>query len=402
MRRAGFPATGLLELQSDVLHKIVRLETRTRDLRTKRALNKKRLSGSFGARLSKAEAAEVKRSVARDEAGINVCQSLLRLTRSIADGLAFSVLPKWDIKPLSFKETAGFISGKQGLPLELRILRELLRKGEIALLNDITNCLRYGDITVPRMPSPAIIEVKSGSAENSRARRQMAKAEEIAAYLSTDVSNNWQGTGWTVTRRSLAQSERHHRRRLVNLVRNAINRGAAISWPEPSLCYMSLCSKSVTDVLNTELPKFREAPFAYPLFPAQEHPNYYYPLTLSITDSDAWWAVVSGEVSLVVLIDPGRVKALGRAQRLNVEQLYGFEWQWTVSSTDALGDLGPLQVSRQFFGRVAGEFLSLRWLMEEVGARFQQGPGRALQSDDTKQVEQVVAGEHRRTTATFT
>jgi hypothetical protein len=219
VRRAGFPATGLLELQSDVLHKIVRLEKRTRDLRTKRALNKKRLSGSFGARLSKAEAAEVKRSVARDEAGVNVCQCLLRLTRSIADGLAFSVLPKWDIKPLSFKETAGFISGKQGLPLELRILRELLRKGEIALLNDITNCLRHGDITVPRMPSPAIIEVKSGSAENSRARRQMAKAEEIAAYLSTDVSNNWQGTGWTVTRRSLAQGERHHRRRLVNLVR---------------------------------------------------------------------------------------------------------------------------------------------------------------------------------------
>lgn len=60
------------------------------------------------------------------------------------------------------------------------------------------------------------------------------------------------------------------------------------------------------------------------------------------------------------------------------------EWQCTVNRKDALGDLGPLQVSRQFFGRVAGEFLSLRWLMEEVGSRFQQGPGRASQSDDPK------------------
>lgn len=391
VRRANLPASGLLELQSDVVRKIVRLERRVRELRTRLGLERKRLAGAGGYRLSKAEATEEKRRVARDARQINMCQSLLRLTKSISDGLVFSVLPKWDIKPLSSKETAGFISGKQGLKLELRILRGLLRKGEIALMNDITNCLRHGDITVPRTPAPAILEVKSGSAQNPRTRRQMAKAQEVAAYLSKDAWNNWQGTGLTLIRRPLERREQHHRRRLATLIRNAINRGAATSWPEPGLCYVSLGRSSVTDVLRTEFPKFREPPLAYTLFPCSQHPSYYYPLTLSIADSDAWWAVVSGVVSLVILIDPARVKALGRAHGLTIEQIHKSEWQWAVSRKDGSDEIGPLKISHQLFARVAREFLDLRWFMDEVVSRFLQVDWVASALEGTRELGETGA-----------
>jgi hypothetical protein len=373
MRRTGISPAGAFELQTSVLRKILRLERRIRDLRTLVAADRVVLAGA-GSRLSKADAMVLKNRIARHRSGIDRCRLALVLTRSVTDGLAFLVLPKWDIKPLSFKESAGFVSGKAGLGLERRVLRALAKKGEVAIMNDLTNCVRYGDVTVPRNPAPLILEIKSGGTENPRARRQLAKAQEVAGYLTKDVSANWQGTGWTVSRRPLEHAERNHRRRLIRVIENARQSGHTVSWPKPGVCYCCLGRSPVQGVIEQLRRRFRESPIAYPLFPADQFPSYYYPLTLSIGESEAWWDIVSGESSLVVLIDPARVKALGRALGLVVAQLDDPEWLWAITSDDGSTDVGPLHVSRQFFGRVAGEFLSLQWFVQETATRFRQGP----------------------------
>lgn len=372
VRRTNISPAAAFALQMSVLVKILRLEKRIRDLRTLVATDRARLADVSGPRLSKADALVLKSRIERHRTGIDRCRRALILTRSITDGLAFLVLPKWDIKPLSFKEAAGFISGKTGLGLELRVLRALAKKGEVAIMNDLTNCVRYGDITVPRNPAPLIFEIKSASADNSRTRRQLVKARKVAEYLTTDVSRNWQGTGWTVIRRPLESAERHHRRRLVRLIEQAVESGDAVSWPEPGVCYCCLGRSPVKEVVERLRHRFREPPMAYLLFPVDRFPNYYYPLTLSIANSNAWWNVVSGEVSLMVLIDPARVKALGRALGLVVAQLDDAEWLWAVTADDRKPNGDPFHVSHQFFGRVAGEFLNLRWFVQETATRFRQ------------------------------
>jgi hypothetical protein len=76
--------------------------------------------------------------------------TILLVLRDIGDAVAFTYIDKWDIKPLCLaKEPAGFISGKEGLRLELNIFRYLKSKNKICILNDITNSIRHGDITVP-------------------------------------------------------------------------------------------------------------------------------------------------------------------------------------------------------------------------------------------------------------
>jgi hypothetical protein len=384
MRRTGISPAGAFELQTSVLGKILRLERRIRNLRSLVAANRIRMAGTSGSRLSKADALVLKTRIARHRGGIDRCRRALALTRSITDGLAFSVLPKWDIKPLSFKETAGFVSGKAGLSLERLVLRALAKKGEVAIMNDLTNCLRYGDVTVPRHPAPLILEVKSGSTDNPRTRRQLATAQEVAEYLAKDVSANWQGTGWTVNRRPVEHAERDHRRRLVRLIERARESGHAVSWPEPGVCYCCFGRSPVHEVIERLRHRFKETPMAYPLFPAERLPSYYYPRTLSIRDSHAWWDIVSGELSLVVLIDPARVKALGRTQGLVVAQLDDPEWLWTVTADGAKTDLRSFRVSRQFFGRIAGEFLSLRWFVDETASRFRHGPLADRFSDGTE------------------
>ena len=149
--------------------------------------------------------------------------------------------------------------------------------------------------------------------------------------------------------------------------------GHAVSWPEPGLCYCCIGYTPAQRVLEQLRHRFRDVPIACPLFPAERFPKYYYPLTLSIPDSNAWWGIVSGEVSLVILIDPARVRALGRELGLLVTQVDHPEWLWVVTTDDGDQNAGSFSVSRQLFGRVAGEFLSWQWFVQETAARFRQG-----------------------------
>jgi hypothetical protein len=102
------------------------------------------------------------------------------LLKAIGDGVAFLYLSKWDLKTMVFKEKPGFISGKEGLSLERRVLREAFARGGFAILNDLTTCLRYGDLTVPGAEGFMIIELKSGGtgARSDRAKRQVEKIEK--------------------------------------------------------------------------------------------------------------------------------------------------------------------------------------------------------------------------------
>jgi hypothetical protein len=88
--------------------------------------------------------------------------------------------------------------------------------------------------------------------------------------------------------------------------------------------------------------------------------------------------VVSGEVSVVVLVDPASIRASLHDQGLTLRLVASEERELEIT-----GGPATLRISGQFLGRVAGEFLSLDWFTEEIVARATMGPPREALHLDT-------------------
>lgn len=166
----------------------------------------------YSVRLSKTEARELKNTIEHYKCLIDQYNYLLVIFRYIGDAIAFTYIDKWDIKPMAFKESAGYLSGKKGARLERKILRESFSMGVIAILNDLTNCIRYGDITVPRDGKVRIlIEAKSGRKGriDDRYERQREQAKNIINYLDTDQTQSLYGKEQTYLRVPLQSDEKN-------------------------------------------------------------------------------------------------------------------------------------------------------------------------------------------------
>jgi len=233
-------AVDCYRFQRRVLSIITSAEKRIRRYREEIRAERQRLATASAARLSRAEAQRSKRRIARYHDSIEDARWSIATARSLADGLAFVVLPQWDIKPLSWKEPAGFLSGKEGLRPEWQVLRSVaLKQKRVAILNDLTNCLRHGDLTLAASP-PVLVEIKSGVGATDRDRRQHQRANEVAEYLRADVAHNWRGTGVTIERIEQIVPERHHRRVLPALISDARQCGLALRRVESGTYYIAV------------------------------------------------------------------------------------------------------------------------------------------------------------------
>jgi hypothetical protein len=107
-----------------------------------------------------------------------VCRQL----RAVGDALAWRALAydRRTIIALSSNNSPGPIAGKSGLPRELGTAVELLNRGSLGLVNDLTNCLRIGDITEVKPDGSKLLhEVKSNpKARTGPQRRRMNAAVE--------------------------------------------------------------------------------------------------------------------------------------------------------------------------------------------------------------------------------
>ena len=124
-----------------------------------------------------------KREIDRASARLDDLKELMFVYRLVGDAIAYIYLDRYDIKPLAFKEGPGFLTGKSGLRWSW--LASLgAPKGHIAILNDLTNCLRYADLTVPAARGqPAFFEMKSRKTRYPRDDRQFEKLKRSRIIL---------------------------------------------------------------------------------------------------------------------------------------------------------------------------------------------------------------------------
>jgi hypothetical protein len=109
---------------------------------------------------------------------------VLHALRCVGDGIAWKAL-RYDrgaISTLGAGRRVGRLSAGRGLDAELRAADEYWSSGSFAIHNDLTNCLRTGDLTLPfeAGSTVAIREVKAGS---GRSTAQTRAAEDRITFL---------------------------------------------------------------------------------------------------------------------------------------------------------------------------------------------------------------------------
>ena len=310
------------------------------------------------------------------EVKIDNYKRLIYLIRTIADGIVFIYFDKWDIKRFSLendtqyvKRDMGNISGKIGSRKEKFFLKKIIKKNIPAILNDITNVLRHGDICVPGLSEdgsivPQSLEIKTSIHRNKRIARQMEAINRLNNYLITDKMTF--GNNETRIRRDCYSDEINYVENINKIIELAYLSGAHVEKIEEGLAYLVVRDKKgITPELLDKIKM--DKPMAFFATPAWEHWLSHYPFTLSIKKSEHLFDFMNMTLHILVFIDKEKIKSifLKNGIQLDVKQnsLYILSnLRYTESKEQACID----KITDQFFYRTVHEFLSLEWFMQEI------------------------------------
>ena len=223
-------------IQQVLIRKIMYVERKIRQPKSRISELKKQLA----IRQTKEKAQEIKITIDNLHQQVEEYKNILTIFRSIGDAVAFTYLSKWDIKPMAFKPSAGFLSGKEGFRVERWFLKKLFSIPVIAILNDLTNNLRYGDITIIKEEIPWIIEVKSNKQQVNK--KQLEGVQKINQYLWSDEVEGLYYAG-KQSRVSMHSKERNHISQINDLISQALKSGFSFAEVEKGLVYSLVVSR---------------------------------------------------------------------------------------------------------------------------------------------------------------
>lgn len=320
--------------------------------------------------LPKAQARAVKRKAKLSEGRTRKFQWLLYLWRAFGDAAAFIYLDKWNVKPLlysaespSVKQGSGFLDGKIGFAHEWSILMAILDHGVPAVLTDLTNSIRHGDICIMRDGFPRLIEVKTNKNESARTLRQTGSLLNIQRYLLTDEGENVRGM--QCKRIGFQTREVNYLGLLNELLGEAVRSGNAIGHPERGLVYL------VTRNRIPPLDVIKEMSEPALCFLNEEKTNStwmsYYPFTLAIRNPEHLYAFVRGDLTIIIVLDCAVLRTMAADRKLVFSVLGDSEWGWHFERRTAGNDEPThFRISRHFIIRIGLECLSPRWVFENM------------------------------------
>jgi hypothetical protein len=356
----------LRELQNEILNSLRRTENRILRLRKEYGEAKKFLKTQ---RLPKEDSAKLKESIDGIHQRIKRHQWMLNLWRTFGDGIAFTYLDKWSLKPMMYevaspaeKNRPGSIQGKPGLRVELALLRQLLSAGIPALLSDLTNCIRHGDICILVGPNPLPIEVKSSKNQNARTARQLENLKAIVEYLETDKAANVRGAS-ELLRIALPSQEIEFRHLFDEGIESAVRDGYFIADPEPGLRFAAFTTNQAAAIERLSDGFSPSALYFLNDAKNADGCGVYYPFTLSIKSPKNLVRFLSGQVVLMVMLDFQTLIKVARKHRLllsitdEVNWPLQVEWRPKGASEPAIN-----KISSHFLMRMIIELLSWDWL----------------------------------------
>lgn len=184
-------------------------------------------------------------SLDRPEVAIAVAKRLLHVIKQIGDGIAWRAL-NYDrpvIRQLAAKPQTGYMELESAVQEFASASRHVEQTGEMVVMNDLTNFLRYGDYTCVGPGRVTIAEYKGGEAaqRSSRAGRQRRRLEEVLGFVNTGVRDTDHGRDILLRQKVKART---HLSTIAKLIREARQKGAS---------YARLSRSLAVDILYFEL-----------------------------------------------------------------------------------------------------------------------------------------------------
>lgn len=357
----------LIEFQFYLIKQIIRDEKRLKRRKDELVSLKRGLRSKD---LGKMESTALKELIERRKETIAGNKYTLYLWRCFGDGLVFKFISKWNLKRFLYeanspeiKQKSGYIHGKDGIEQELYLLTNAIENNVPAVLCDLTNVIRHGDLCLLGDSDPVVIEVKSSKNRNKRVDRQLESINKLQKYLEEDVGDVAGVEG--MRRVELHIEDRHHGEVFNKALDLSKDRPYAKLNPEKGLYYIAL---------NTELEKdFHEVfegienPILYMLNQAKTEQRWdnYYPFVLSIKDPINLYRFIAGEVYVLVAVSCIALKEMasdiGYDLAISDSQNEAFIFSKPLADCDE-----PFRaiVSKHFSGRLGLEFMTLEWFFE--------------------------------------
>lgn len=385
-----------------VLREIIRAEGKRDAYRSAhRELTRQLKTGRGTKEVSKALRTKIKRTVGF----IERYTKQIYIWKCCGDTLAFLYLDKFAIKHayydtdhFAIKRDAGMIRGKEGLVGELACLLSALEHQVPAVLSDITNTIRYGDVCLLGTSDPVPIEVKSSLKQSGRGRRQTEKMEKLRSFLETDHAVGYRGAPGETKRQAVTLPERTNVEALNECIAKAKRTGFAISRPEPGIVYAAIAGgrpdyaaifetlaheRGVFWTLNGDKNDFAWAPYT--------------PFILTIRDPQHLLDFIEGDIFIIVGASMDELRRQMAAP--------GWHIEFEPASDYALHCIhesgGVVGIAQQLIARVAYEFVSLSWIADsqreglELSRALAMNTYGPFQQIDVEQMKNHMFGERR-------
>ena len=309
---------------------------------------------------------------------------VIHVFKCVGDTLVFTYIDRWDIKPMAFKESSGFLTGKKGLKEELEVLKEWFDRGKIAILNDLTNNMRFADITViDDMHQFSLLEVKSGTQKFKGHKKQTNKRLKLERYLGTDKVEDLHFVGQNMLRVSAHSPEEDHLSEINNLLKQALQIGYSdLLEVEKGLAYY--VDTEYSDDRGEKLLRAMNEMMGQPRVVMPRFSKLgYIPFVLSIINPDTAFNFYNGDLVIIVIFDLNAIIDRFASYNLFIEYLNDKTYFFKIKNkSPGNGKLDEMTVSRYLFDRICYEFLSLDWLIEELAYRMNKSLYEALLKHD--------------------
>jgi hypothetical protein len=333
---------------------------------------------------SKKASASLRTKLKRVAGYISAQEDQIYIWRCFGDALAYVFLDKFSVKHAYFevdrwgtKEAPGMLTGKVGLPGEISLLNEAIDRGIPAVLCDITNTLRYGDVCLLGAGDPYLIEVKSSPKLNQRGKRQRAKLEKLHGFLDTDSAMGFRGATGEMRRSVLDVPERNHVEAINSCIVQALGSGRCVMKPEPGVTYVAIAGDAGFD--QSIFSGIESPPTVFMLNSDKNDHSWapYLPFILTIRAENHLLDFIEGRVFLVVCIEGQVLCGLMQHDGWLVQYNPGHDYAIQCFHPPSRAFCG---VSGQFFARAAYEFASLHWMAETHRGSLERM--KAMQTDD--------------------
>jgi hypothetical protein len=289
--------------------------------------------------------------------------------RCFGDAIAFCYMDKFALKQCFYsshstnpKQGSGFLSDKDGLASEIALVEMALQKEIPAILTDITNTIRFGDVCLMGESDPYLIEVKSSGKRDRRGKRQQRDLEHLREFFETDKVEMLRGMG-PAHRVAMEEVEVNYIDQLQLSIAAALKDGHSVTQPEVGLYYVVFAGgatpiSKVLESLSFKSPWL----FSLNMMKNQRAWSPYLPFTLSIKEHDQLWSFIRGDIFIMVLLDFEQLRVVaieaGMPSRLDLSN-EDYPLQIEIPGMER-----PAQVSSHFLTRIGLEFVSPRWLVQ--------------------------------------